>query len=625
MKRTKRTFLLLLLCITLALSASITSFATGSGNIDSGSGGMGEGTDTDVWRNNMDGVRITVVKTDGTIVSTPFDLTNFNVEDDTIHFGKVCKLEYTAGTSLSPGTGSYVCSKPGTALPRIISGGKNKASIEAIKRYFCSEYAAQLVADKSGIPFQDLISGSYKLVIEPMAYFVHGGLNYAMTATEAALYNQLSEGKLRKKLTSLTHQNLPLALFLEQDDLGYPAWTGTTSGKVSDDQIITALGIGIVSYADVPEAELQAPDYTYRVNTDVITSITVSSTREVNPDNPASVTFHINGGTYTVNNIVMPAGGSQVVWVKWHTPATPVSIPIDVTVTGAATAKTNFIARIVSLEENIPPDPLATDTNPRFNVASLPATPQKTHASWSVWSAYWEPKWEWEADWVWEEKWEWKENWVEEPFWYSIPKACYPDCEAENLDACIEEHRKWLESTHEVDKGEWVDNGPWVDKGEWVDNGKYIFTSTSYVASINASMEVHPDDIVPTAVGDTMKSGYGIKEIATAQFLANAPSSHYTPVQTAITYFPEFEYQTYWRLLMGNGGNPATFTFKPNEYSTYGRSVHFTPVWYPDNTPYTVYTHVIDAWTPSGMLSVNINDSIYIQGSMFDDWYSKRE
>ena len=138
-------------------------------------------------------------------------------------------------------------------------------------------------------------------------------------------------------------------------------------------------------------------------------------------------------------------------------------------------------------------------------------------------------------------------------------------------------------------------------------------------------MEVHPDDIVPTAVGDTMKSGYGIKEIATAQFLANAPSSHYTPVQTAITYFPEFEYQTYWRLLMGNGGNPATFTFKPNEYSTYGRSVHFTPVWYPDNTPYTVYTHVIDAWTPSGMLSVNINDSIYIQGSMFDDWYSKRE
>lgn len=36
-----------------------------------------------------------------------------------------------------------------------------------------------------------------------------------MTATEAALYNKLSGGALRRVLPSLTHQNLPLALFLE--------------------------------------------------------------------------------------------------------------------------------------------------------------------------------------------------------------------------------------------------------------------------------------------------------------------------------------------------------------------------------------------------------------------------
>lgn len=96
---------------------------------------------------------------------------------------------------------------------------------------------------------------------------------------------------------------------------------------------------------------------------------------------------------------------------------------------------------------------------------------------------------------------------------------------------------------------------------------------------------------------------------------------HRQPLHTS----PEFEYQSYWRLLAGNGSNPATFTFKPNEYSTYNRNVHFTPVWYPDNTSYTVYTYVIDAWTPAGMLSMNVSDSVYIQGSMFDDWYSKRE
>ena len=66
---------------------------------------------------------------------------------------------------------------------------------------------------------------------------------------------------LRSKMPSLTHQNLPLSIFLETPDLGYPAWGGTTSGKVSDSDILSALGIGIVSYKDVPEAELQAPDY----------------------------------------------------------------------------------------------------------------------------------------------------------------------------------------------------------------------------------------------------------------------------------------------------------------------------------------------------------------------------
>lgn len=609
MRRIKKLFFPLLLSMILILSTSIAVFAEGDGNIDGGSGVMGKGTDTDIWRNNMDGVRIIVVTTDGTVVSTPFDLTNFTVPDDTIHFGKVCKLHYTAGTSLSPGADSYSCSKPGTALPRIISGGKSKASIEAIKRYFCSEYAAQIVSDKTGIAFEDLISGSYKLVIEPIAYFVHGGRNYAMTATEAALYNQLSNGNLRKKLTSLTHQNLPLALFLEKADLGYPAWTGTTTGKVTDAEILSALGIGIVSYADVPEAELQAPDYTYRVNTDVITSITLSSTTEVNPDNPASVTFNINGSTYTVNNIVMPAGSSQVVWVKWHTPAQPTALTIDVSVNGATTAKTSFIARIVSLEENLPPDPLATDTNPHFNVASLPSSPQKTSASWSVWSAYWQPKWEWEAKWEWESDWEW------ETYWYYDAGECDDNCPAD----CAEDHGRWKEGQRYVDNGEWVDNG------KWVDNGNYVFTSTSYSASLTASMEIHPDDIVPTAVGDTMKSGYGIKESVTARFSANAPEGHYAPAQTAVSYFPEFSYDSYWRLLSCTGRNPATFTFKANEYSTYGRNVHFTPVWYPDGTDYTVYTYVIDAWTPSGMLSLNLNDAVQIQGSLYDDWYSKRE
>ena len=568
MKLMKRALYPLLLSLFLVLSTGITVFAEGDGNMIGGGGGMGNGTQTDVWR-NQDGVRVTVVTTEGTVVSTPFDLTNSNISNGIIHFGKVCKLQYSAGTSLFP-NGSYSCSKPGIALPRIIGGGSSRASIEAIKRYFCSEYAAKLVSEKTGIAFDELISGPYKLVIEPIAYFTHGGRNYAMTATEAALYNQMSGGTLRSKLPSLTHQNLPLSIFLEIPDLGYPAWSGTTSGKVSDSDIISALGIGIVSYRDVPEADLMAPDQTYRVDTDVITSITLTTDEEVNPDDPASVTFHIDGRNYTINNIVIPEGGSQVVWAKWHTPSAPTSLTIDVSVSGASTARTSFVARIVSLEENLPPDPLATDTNPGFSVSSLPANPQRTSACWSVWSASWHVNWEWESDWSWE----------------SI------DCTENCPDNCSGGH------------------GHWVDNGEWVDNGWYDFTSTAYSASLDGNMEIHPDDIVPTAVGDTMKSGYGIKEAAFANFSSNAPGSHYAPVQTAVSYFPEFSYETYWRLLEKNGGNSASFTFKPNEYSTYGRKVHFTPVWYPDNTAYTVYTYIIDAWTPSGMLSLMEPDQI---------------
>ena len=110
---------------------------------------MGSGTATDVWH-GQDGVRVTVVTADGSVASTPFDLSNANVANNVLNFGKVCKLQYSSGSSLSP-NGSYSYSKPGIALPRIISGSSSRASIEAIRRYFCSEYAAQLVSAKSGM------------------------------------------------------------------------------------------------------------------------------------------------------------------------------------------------------------------------------------------------------------------------------------------------------------------------------------------------------------------------------------------------------------------------------------------------------------------------------------------
>ena len=137
---------------------------------------------------------------------------------------------------------------------------------------------------------------------------------------------------------------------------------------------------------------------------------------------------------------------------------------------------------------------------------------------------------------------------------------------------------------------------------------------------------LNPDDIVPTAAGKSMKSGYGVKTDVTATLSTNAPTSHITYPQTAFSVFPEFQYQTYLRLLKRtSGGRSARFTFRENEFSTYNRTVHFTPLWFPDAANYTVYTQVWDTWTPDGMLSVNLNDYVSIQGSLYDDWYTNRE
>lgn len=123
-----------------------------------------------------------------------------------------------------------------------------------------------------------------------------------------------------------------------------------------------------------------------------------------------------------------------------------------------------------------------------------------------------------------------------------------------------------------------------------------------------------------------MKSGYGVKVDVTTRLTTNSPSSHYTYTQTALSVFPEFQYQTYLRLLeRTSGGMNAVFNFRENEFSTYNRRVHFTPVWFPDKTKYTVYTQVWDTWTPDGMLSVNLNDYVAIDKSLFDDWYTNRE
>ena len=545
----------MLLALMLAVSISLPASATGDGNMDSGGSSMGTGSSTSYWNPGMDGVRVSIVDAASrTVVRTPIDLTNKTPVSNIAHFGKVSKISYNAGHGLSIAIGGYACINPTQSIPKIISTGSNKASIAAIRSYFTDEQVIRAIAGYAGIDFDTLIGGDYKLLIEPLSYFCYNGQQFAMTATEAAFYDQTVNGDLRIKLGTMTHKNLPLAIFLEESDLGYAAWSGSRTAKASNSDIISSLGLGIVRFNEVTTPpEPGAYDYEYRVDTEVITSVEVSGGQS-DPDNPVSVCFNIQGTTYTVSNVYYPDGDSQLAWVRWRTPAEPCVITISVTVSGSGTAQSTVTCNVVDLSGNDPPNPLADDRNDAFRLTSIPEKEQMTSATWGIWTPWWQ------------------EHWV-----------------------C-------------------------VGFGRWEDHGWWEFDYNSYSASLTGSMKIKPDDKSPTATATTLKSGYGVQEQVTAKVTTDQ-SAAVTAAQNAVTYFPEFGYETYWRLLEASvSGRSTTFQFKANPYSTYNRRTHFTPIWYPDGS-YTPYTWLLDCWTPAGMLSMNLTDSVTIRGNLWEEWH----
>ena len=140
----------------------------------------------------------------------------------------------------------------------------------------------------------ELTDGSCKLVIEPVIYLIYNNLYFAMTTTEAGLYNRMLGGGLGAHFPTVVMKNLALALFLEKADLGFSAYTGSKTTARTTEEMIGMLGIGIISYKGAPPTEAEY-DAVYRIDTDVITSTTLSTTDEINNDATATVTFSMGG------------------------------------------------------------------------------------------------------------------------------------------------------------------------------------------------------------------------------------------------------------------------------------------------------------------------------------------
>lgn len=554
MKRVISTLISLIMILTLLFPISV--YAEGDGNIGGGGGGMGDGTADNSWSPGNDGVRVTIVRvSDNAVVTTPIDISNKNINTSIYNFGKVCKLQYSNGKRLKPVIGNYVAFKSTHTIPRIVSeDGEN--NIPAIKSYFTDEQVIRSIAGLVGMNYDVLINGEYKILLEPFAFYKFEGTLILTTATEAAMYDEILSGLLGRKMRPLTHKNLPLAMFLEFDDLGYRAWSGSTNSNVSTSDIKSSLGIGIISFKDksIPPS-ISTYDYEYRVNTEVITSVIISGGQS-DPDNPSYVNFNIDGVNYIVDNVYYPYGSSQIAWLKWTTPSVEKDMVINVYVYGLGGSDRSTInVKIVDLNKNPPPNPTADDRNYSFSYSNIPSRATKSSASWTVWTPWW------------------REYWV----WYDIDKGI----------------------------------------GFWYDEGWWEFDINYYNARLSASMNICCDNNNPTSNGRIMKSGYGINQTVNGSVSSNQSYSVTQP-QNAVSYFPEFGYKTYWRLL--ERVSLGRFEFQKNIYSTYKNRTHFTPIWMPDGA-YTINTWLIDAWTPDGMLSANLTDSLTIRGNLWEDWH----
>lgn len=180
-----------------------------------------------------------------------------------------------------------------------------------------------------------------------------------------------------------------------------------------------------------------------------------------------------------------------------------------------------------------------------------------------------------------------------------------------------------------------------VTGNEWT---RFIHEDGKIVEMIcRAALAIEPEIVEKSTEeansGDDFKSGYGYKTTYKNSIISNVEveaEKALTGAGNARLIFPEFNYREgstiseaycqFNRLTdcteRTNIGNTVSsvLELKENPFSGSNKRVHFTPIWYPDNLDYTVYTDVFDAWTPGGMLSTPVLDTFKVDGNVYDDW-----
>ena len=148
------------------------------------------------------------------------------------------------------------------------------------------------------------------------------------------------------------------------------------------------------------------------------------------------------------------------------------------------------------------------------------------------------------------------------------------------------------------------------------------YAQHTYTAGVRCTMDIVPDSRVPSdeKCGNTykLKSGYGLDIELENKVVKHCNICDFAYTPYAVATFPEFEYETYNRVLDREFWN--YMTFKPNEWSQFEKRVHFNPVWFPDGI-YEMKLKVFSFWTPNGEITFDLSDYVYIKGAVYDDYY----
>lgn len=160
-----------------------------------------------------------------------------------------------------------------------------------------------------------------------------------------------------------------------------------------------------------------------------------------------------------------------------------------------------------------------------------------------------------------------------------------------------------------------------------LESGNYV-TKTFYVR-LTTTFEILPDSrIAYTDKPKQMESGFGFSVQCSTTLTTNYDRpTKIVGAQMVWVRYPESAYGqlSQWQNVRDSlavktgivGGAASTWQLAVNPYSVSGSRLHYTPLWFPDDT-YTAWAQAFYAWSPVGQLYGYKTDALTISGDMYD-------